>query len=44
MSHIDTLKTMKQQLMSCTEAQLSDISKVDSRELGDAIDMIKDLS
>ena len=44
MGHIDTLKTMKQQLMSCTEAQLSDISKVDSRELGDAIDMIKDLS
>lgn len=41
---IENLKTMKEQLMSCTQSQLSDISRVDTHEMGEAIDMIKDLS
>lgn len=38
------LKTMKEQLVACVQGQLGDISKVDTHELGEAIDMIKDLS
>lgn len=41
---IDNLKTMKEQLMSCVQGQLGDLSKVDAHELGEAVDMIKDLS
>ena len=41
---IEALKTMKEQLMSCVQGQLNDISKVDAKQLGEAIDMIKDLS
>ena len=41
---IEALKTMKTQLMSCVQNQLGDISKTDTHELGEAIDMIKDLS
>lgn len=41
---IDTLKMMKEQLMSCVQGQLGDISKVDAHELGEAVDMIKDLA
>jgi hypothetical protein len=41
---IDNLKTMKEQLMSCVQGQLGDLSKVDAQELGEAVDMIKDLS
>lgn len=41
---IENLKTMKDQIMSCVQGQLSDISRVNSKELGEAIDMIKDLS
>lgn len=41
---IEALKTMKTQLMSCVQSQLGDISKTDTHELGEAIDMIKDLS
>ena len=40
----ETLKTMKEQIISCVQGQLGDISKVDTHELGEAIDMIKDLS
>lgn len=40
----DALKTMKEQLMSCVQGQLGDISRVDAHELGQAVDMIKDLS
>lgn len=38
------LKTMKEQLVSCVQGQLGDISKVDAKELGEAVDMIKDLA
>lgn len=37
------LKEMKDCLVSCVQAQLSDIGNVDTHELGEAIDMIKDL-
>lgn len=40
----EALKSMKQQLMGCVQGQLGDISKVDAHELGEAVDMIKDLS
>ena len=40
----EALKTMKEQLMSCIQGQLGDLSKVNTHELGEAIDMIKDLS
>ena len=41
---IEALKTMKDQLMSCVQGQLGDISKVNAHELGEAVDMIKDLA
>ena len=41
---IETLKMMKEQLTSCVNGQLGDISKADSHELGEAVDMIKDLA
>ena len=41
---MEALKAMKDQLVSCVQGQLGDISKVDTHELGEAIDMIKDLS
>ena len=41
---MEALKTMKDQLVSCVQGQMGDISKVDTHELGEAIDMIKDLS
>lgn len=37
------LKEMKDCLVSCVQAQLADINHVDTHELGEAIDMIKDL-
>ena len=40
----EALKTMKEQLMHCVQGQLGDISKVDAHELGEAVDMIKDLA
>lgn len=40
----ETLKAMKEQLMSCVQNQLNDISKADTHELGEAVDMIKDLA
>ena len=40
----EALKTMKEQLMNCVQGQLGDISKVDAHELGEAVDMIKDLA
>ena len=41
---IEQLKTMKEQLISCVQGQLGDLSKVDAKELGEAVDMIKDLA
>lgn len=41
---IEEMKTMKEQLMSCVQSQLGNLQNVDAKELGEAIDMIKDLS
>lgn len=40
----EALKMMKEQLMSCVQGQLGDISKVDTHELSEVVDMIKDLA
>lgn len=34
---------MKQSLMSCVQSQMSNLKDVDAKELGEAIDMLKDL-
>jgi hypothetical protein len=42
---MEQLKQMKETLMSCVQSQIySNLDKVDTKELGEAIDMIKDLS
>lgn len=41
---MEELKTIKQQLISQVQAQMSDLRKVNAHELGAVIDMIKDLS
>ena len=38
------LENMKEMLMNCVQGQMGDLSSVDTKELGEAIDMIKDLS
>ncbi len=40
---MERLKSMKETLMSCVQAQLADVKSADTHELGEAIDMIKDL-
>lgn len=41
---IEEMKTMKTQLMGCVQGQMGDLKNVDTKELGQAVDMIKDLS
>lgn len=41
---MERLKYMKETLMNCVQGQLGDLTSVDSKELGEAVDMIKDLS
>lgn len=41
---IERMKIMKETLMNCVQTQLGDLNSVDAKELGEAIDMIKDLS
>lgn len=41
---MERLKSMKEQLVSVVQTQLGDIKSVDAKELGEAIDMIKDLA
>lgn len=41
---LDNLKTMKEQLTSCVQSALNNIDNVNTHELGEAVDMIKDLS
>ena len=41
---IEQMKMMKHTLMNCVQGQLGDLSSVDAKELGEAMDMIKDLS
>ena len=40
----DALKMMEKQLISCVQGQLGDIKNADTHELGEAIDLIKDLT
>lgn len=41
---IEEMKSMKTQLMSCIQGQMGNLQKVDAKELGEAVDMVKDLS
>ena len=41
--HEERLKHMKETLMCAVEMQLCELGEVDTKELGEAIDMIKDL-
>lgn len=38
------LESMKETLMNCVQGQMGDLASADAKELGEAIDMIKDLS
>ena len=40
---MERLKSMKECLMSCAESQMMNLQSVDAEELGEVIDMIKDL-
>ena len=40
---MEKLKMMKEKLINCVEQQLDNISAADTKELGEAVDMIKDL-
>ena len=40
---MERMKYMKETLMNCVQGQLGDLSSVDAKELGEVIDMIKDL-
>lgn len=41
---IEEMKTMKTQLMACIQSQMGQLDKADAEELGEAVDMVKDLS
>ena len=41
---MEQLKQMKSMLMGCVQGQMTHLDNVDAKELGEAIDMIKDLS
>ena len=40
---MERLKHIKETLMSCVESELSNLAQADGKELGEAIDMIKDI-
>ena len=37
------LESMKETLMCCVQGQMGNLANVDTKELGEAVDMIKDL-
>lgn len=41
---IEALKEMKSSIVKCIEAQMDHLNDVNTKELGDAVDMVKDLS
>lgn len=41
---IEEMKAIKAQLISCVQGQMGDLKMVDTHEMGEVIDMIKDLS
>ena len=40
---MERLKTIKNNLISCVEGQMANLQTVDTKELGEAVDMIKDI-
>ena len=40
---MERLKHMKESLMCCLEAQMNRLSEVDAKEMGEVVDMVKDL-
>ena len=40
---MERLKMMKESLMNCVQSQMGDLKHTNAQELGEAIDMIKDL-
>ena len=41
---MEQLKAIKEQLVSCVQGQMGNLDKVNTKELGEVIDMIKDLA
>lgn len=41
---MERLKAMKERLVSCVQAEMMDLKSADAEELGEAVDMIKDLA
>lgn len=41
---IEKMKSMQSQIMSCVQGQLGDLKNADAKQLGQAIDMIKDFA
>ena len=41
---MERLKNMKESLINCVQSQMSHLYETDTEELGEAIDMIKDIS
>lgn len=41
---MERIKTMKEQLMACVQGQMGNLANADAKELGEAVDMLKDLS
>ena len=41
---IKQLEMMKEQMMSCVQSEMSNLKEADTKELGEAVDIIKDLS
>lgn len=41
---MERIKAMKEQLMSCVQGQMGNLANADAKELGEAVDMLKDLS
>lgn len=41
---MEEMKRMKEMLMGCIQGQMTHLDSVDTKELGEAIDMVKDLS
>ena len=41
---MEQLKSIKEQLVSCVQGQMGDLKQVNAKELGEVIDMIKDLA
>ena len=41
---LEQMKALKTQLMSCVQGQMGDLKNVDAKQLGQAVDMIKDFA